>query len=85
MTHPVKTRPETLAPGHAPPHGYSMESRVAVLEEIAPSIKTSMKDMSTDLRWMREKQESDFRLMFSALIAMSLGLAALMAHGFRWF
>lgn len=34
---------------------------------------------------LRDAQERDFRILFSATITISLGLAALMAKGFHWF
>lgn len=38
-----------------------------------------------ELHELRNAQERDFRIMFSALITTALGLAALMAKGFHWF
>jgi len=34
---------------------------------------------------LRDAVETDFRIMFGALITVALGLAALMAKGFHWF
>lgn len=32
-----------------------------------------------------DRHHRDFRVLFGALIATALGLASLMAHGFKWF
>jgi t-SNARE complex subunit (syntaxin) len=69
--------------------------RVAVLEEIAASIKQSLADLRTDVRQgfadlrtdvrdMRQRQERDFRLLFGAIIVVALGLAGLIAHTQHW-
>ncbi|HEY1935742.1 MAG TPA: hypothetical protein VGG99_27360 [Acetobacteraceae bacterium] len=42
-------------------------------------------DMNRRFDALRSAQERDFRIMFSALITTTLGLAALMAKGFHWF
>ncbi|MCE0745506.1 hypothetical protein LWC05_16670 [Acetobacter sicerae] len=66
--------------------GYNggMETRIAVLEQIAKDTKETLKEIREDQRVMRSSQERDFRLLFGALISGALGLAALMAHGFKW-
>jgi len=62
-----------------------MEARVAVLEQIAKDTKEILGEMKQDIRDIRQDQRTDFRLLFGALIAATLGLAGLMAHGFHWF
>ncbi len=47
-------------------------------------LKTDMRDMRTDMRDMRSEHRSDFRMLFSAMITMALGLAAMMAKVFNW-
>jgi hypothetical protein len=42
-------------------------------------------DIKADLRSMRDKHDSDFRMTFAAGTAAVLGVVALMAKGFRWF
>lgn len=90
-----------VAGGGSPSHDPSMEARVAVLEEIAAATKAAatkqamaglrqeVHDLRSDTNrrfdLMRDAMERDFRLMFGALIAATLGLAALMAKGFHWF
>jgi hypothetical protein len=85
-----------LAGGGGPPHDPRMEARVAVLEEIAASTKQAVAGLQQevhDLRSdtnrridsLRDAVESDFRILFGAIITVALGLAALMAKGFHWF
>ena len=62
----------------------SMDARVAVLEQIAKDTQGVLKEIKADLRAMRTSQAPDFRLLFGAIITVALGLAALMAHGFKW-
>jgi hypothetical protein len=66
-------------------HGDGMEARVAVLEQIAKSTAEALMDIKADLRSMRDKHDSDFRITFAAGTAAVLGVVALMAKGFRWF
>lgn len=61
-----------------------MEARVAVLEQIAQNTKDVLKDLNTEASTLRSNQERDFRLLFGAIIAATLGLAGLMAKGFHW-
>ena len=45
----------------------------------------SMRNEHTaDFRRMRDHQERDFRLLFSMMVAVALGLAGLIAKGFGW-
>ena len=81
-----------LAGGGGPPHDPHMEARIAVLEEIASATKLAITDLRQEVREtnrrvdvLHDVVERDFRLMFAALIAATLGLAALMAKGFHWF
>jgi phosphate uptake regulator len=85
-----------LAGDGGPPHDPGMEARVAVLEEIAASTKQAVaafRQEVQDLRSetsrrddaLRDAVESDFRILFGAIITVALGLATLMAKGFHWF
>lgn len=73
-----------------------MEARVAVLEQIAKSTAEVLKEIRGDLKEQRAEaregvaeqrrnQERDFRLTWGGMITIALGLAALMAKGFKWF
>jgi hypothetical protein len=87
---------ETLAKASRRDDPASMEARVAVLEQIAADTKETLKDIKehllrleeghkADFRRLEEHQRGDFRLLLSAGAAATIGLAALMAHGFHWF
>ncbi len=67
------------------PQDPGMEARVAVLEEIAASTKEVLKDIRTDLKGVREKQESDFRILVGLGFSAAAALAIAMAKGFHWF
>jgi hypothetical protein len=81
--------------GENPPGGGDMDARVAKLEAHVEYIRRDLDDLKTDMRefrgetkasfsGVRTEMKSDFRLVFGALIAASLGLAGLMAKGFGW-
>jgi hypothetical protein len=40
--------------------------------------------IETDIRDLRQACERDFRLTWAMVIAVALGLAGLMAKGFKW-
>jgi hypothetical protein len=81
-----------LAGDGSPPHDPGMAARVAVREEIASATKQATADLHLEVREtnrrldaLREAVESDFRVLFGAVITVAIGLAALMAKGFHWF
>ena len=43
------------------------------------------RDESREDDALRDAVESDFRILFGAIITVALGLATLMAKGFHWF
>ncbi len=47
--------------------------------------RTDFRRLETDFRRLEEHQRGDFRLLLSAGAAATMGLGALMAHGFHWF
>jgi hypothetical protein len=61
-----------------------MEPRVAKLEAAVEHIQRDTTDIKTDMRTLRDNARTDFRLLFSAIIVVALGLAGLMARGFHW-
>jgi tetrahydromethanopterin S-methyltransferase subunit F len=65
--------------------GSNMEARVAKLEADVEHIKNSVKDIKDDVREIKRDARTDFRLLFGAIIAATLGLAGIMAKGFHWF
>ncbi|OUJ10667.1 hypothetical protein HK28_05130 [Acetobacter sp. DsW_063] len=62
-----------------------METRDAVLEQIAKYTKDTLKEIKDDVRAIKSNGKRDFRLVMGALISAALGLSALMGHGFKWF
>ena len=82
--HPRAAAQERLRAGGEPPYGGPMEARVAVLEEIARSTKEGLGRIDSRLIRIEDRQNTDFRVIFGALITVALGLAALMAKGFHW-
>jgi len=61
-----------------------MEARIAKLEAAVEFIQRDLADLKTEVRGLRTDARTDFRLLFGSLIAVALGLAALMAKGFQW-
>ncbi len=66
----------------------SMEARVAKLEASVEHMQADIAEIRTDFREVRKDiaaiRTVDFRVLFGAIIAATLGLAAVMAHGFHW-
>lgn len=50
------------------------ESRMTKMETIAEELKSDMKEIKADLRWM-----------LGVMGATTIILAGIMAHGFKWF
>lgn len=67
--------------GGEPPDNVDMQARLAKLEVAMEYVKRDVDELKTDVRAIRT---TDFRLTFGAIIAVALGLAALMAKGFHW-
>ena len=74
-----------IASGGSGPYDPSMEARVAKVESDIGHIQRDIGEIKTDVREIRKAVETDFRLLFGAIIAVALGLAAVMAKGFHWF
>lgn len=71
-----------------PPSGGSgmggLEARVAKIEATVEHVQTDVREIKSDIRDLRTASQTDFRIVFGSLIAVALGLAGLMAHGFHW-
>lgn len=61
-----------------------MEARIARLESHVEHIQSDPTELKTDVRELRRADETNFRILFGALITAALGLAALMSKGFGW-
>jgi hypothetical protein len=73
-----------LAGSGSGPHDPGMEVRVAKLESDVGHIQRDIGEIKTDVREIKKALETDFRLLFGALIVVALGLAGVMAKGFHW-
>ena len=73
-----------LVAGGGGGHDGYMEARVAKLEASAEYIQREIADLKLEVRSLRNMAVTDFRVLFGAIIAATLGLAALMARGFHW-
>lgn len=67
-----------------PPDNGDMEARLAKVEASVSHLERDMAELRADVREIKRDQREDFRLLFGAIITVSLGLAALMAKGFNW-
>ncbi len=56
----------------------------ADIKELRSEMKSELKDVHSDLKDLRKDMQTDFRVLFAALIAVALGLAGVMAKGFHW-
>ena len=61
-----------------------MEPRVARLESDVGHIQSDIKEIKTDLREIKKDAKDDFRILFGSIIVATLGLAMLLAKGFKW-
>src|SRR6266403_1405601 len=61
-----------------------LESDVAVLKTDVEYMKRDLSEMRTDVRGFRDRQERDFRLLFGAIIFVTLGLTGVLAKSFGW-
>lgn len=67
-----------------PPNDGGMEARIAQLEATTTHIKEDVSELRKDVRELRADSKVDFRITWGGLIAVALGLAFLMAKGFKW-
>jgi len=55
------------------------------VQDVRQEVRQDFKEVRQDIKDVRKHQERrDFRLLFGTLIAVTLGLAGLMAKGFGW-
>ena len=84
-----------LASGGGGPHDPSMEARVAKLEAVIEHIQRDLADVRADLRTfrfdartdfkeVRTQMRTDFLILAGMIIAVALGMAGLLAKGFKW-
>ena len=76
--------PDTLEPagiGRYPP---DMESRVAVLEQIARSLLSGQERIERRMDAMSADQRADFRWLLGIMLGGFSAIVGVMAHGFHW-
>lgn len=61
-----------------------MESDISHIQRDIAEIKTELKEFRIDFKDIRKDMRNDFRLLFGAIITITLGLAGVMAKGFGW-
>lgn len=61
-----------------------MEPRVAKLEVAVEYIRRDITDIKTDIREIKKDAREDFRILAGMIIALALGMGAMMAKGFHW-
>lgn len=62
----------------------NMDARIVRLDVAIEYMSRDLRDIKEGMRAVRRDRVTDFRLLFGSLIAVALGLAALMAKGFGW-
>jgi len=61
-----------------------LESDVAHIQSDVREIRQDLREIRQDFKEIRAEARTDFRVLFGALIAVAIGLSALMARGFGW-
>lgn len=56
----------------------------AEFKQVRSEMQDGFKSVSEEFKQVRAEIRTDFRLLFGALITVTLGLAGLMAKGFGW-
>ena len=72
---------EPASPGRYPA---DMESRVAVLEQIARTTTASLERIERRMDALAAEHRSDFRWLLGTMLAGFGALLGAMAHGFHW-
>lgn len=67
---------------------HSLEVRIAKLEVAMEHVQDDIRELKDAVRELSRQvnaiRTTDFRIMFGAIIAATLGLAGVMAKGFGW-
>ena len=71
--------------GQPPAGGDGMDARIAKLESDVGHMRTDIQEIKGDVKEIKKDAREDFRTVCALIIAAVLGLAALMAKGFKWF
>lgn len=83
MASPLRNS-EPDANGGKTPHDGQIEPRLARIEAVLEYVQRDVGELKSDVREMRQEHRSDFRMLFSAIITLALGMATMMAKTFDW-
>ncbi|WP_426762356.1 hypothetical protein ACP6EW_20765 [Hafnia paralvei] len=61
-----------------------MESDISYIKRDITDIRGELKDFKVEFKEIRKDMRGDFRLLFGAIITVTIGLAGIMAKGFGW-
>jgi uncharacterized protein YydD (DUF2326 family) len=61
-----------------------MEARGSKFEAAVEHIQRDLTELKADVRSHRKETARDFRILFSAIITVALGLASVIAKAFHW-
>jgi hypothetical protein len=75
---------EPDANGGKPPYDGQVEPRLVRIETILEYVHRDVGELRMDMKEMRREQRSDFRMLFSTIVTMAIGMAAMMAKLFNW-
>src|SRR4051812_8015069 len=64
--------------------GGQLGARLAKVEACVEHIQSDLGEAKKDIRELRTDTQRDSRILFGAIIIVALGLASLMAKGFKW-
>ena len=76
--------PDTVEPTGAGRYPADMESRVAVLEQIARATSATLERLDRRLDTIEREQRADFRWLLGLILAQTGAMLGVMAHGFHW-
>jgi len=61
-----------------------LESDVAHIQLDVREVRQDLRELRQDLKDIRVDARTDFRVLFGSIIAVAIGLSALLAKGFGW-
>lgn len=76
--------PTPTAGGHDGGMPPDLPERVAILDTHVAHIREDISTLKGDVRDIRKDMRVDFRLTWAGLFVVAIGLAGMMAKGFKW-
>ena len=80
----IHTFPDRGVASQPPSGGDGMDGRIAKLESDVGHIQSDIQEIKGDIKEIKKDAKEDFRILFGALVFVALGLALLIAKGFKW-